>query len=947
MAEVKRIKIVVEGDDSDIKKMEDSLESGEKKARSFGDTAKVAIGTFAGQLMERAVDAVSDFVKSGVEGFGELQQKVANISTIKPTIDTSAVFDSLNMMTTRIPQTAAELGDALYDVFSSVEVTQKEGLQLVEQFGKGALGAQTDAKSFGTSIMGVMNAYKLSVSDAQHISDLFFTTVNKGVVSGAELASSLGPVTQAAKSAGQSTNTLFAAIAAVTKEGGPAAQNINNLNNVFQKLTTDKAVEGFKSLGIEVSQNGKFRDLASVLTDLKAKLDPLPEAVRAAKLNEIFPDAQARQGIQTLLSQLDFLKETIKDNGQAAGATEAAYEKMSGTFQSQSKLLQNSLSAIGIALASEVLPKLTPFISALAKDIPGAINQVGPSLRQVGQWFANTFSPIMPMVRDVAAFFVQQFGVVVGWFRENMPLIQATIQTVLAVIASLWERYGRDIKTIVSALLSAVLNAVKLAMQILTGDWRGAGQTILAILNNLWTAIKSIFNGIVLTIRGVGESIYNAAKDIGNSIWQGITGGMDAGKGRVAQAASGLANTATNSAQTSLDSHSPSRVFMDIGRDVVDGFILGISMRSPALGIAITQMVTDSVNEAVAAYEKAIAATEEKVKAVRRQLWVAMYGENSAAVLRFDNPDLPPDQARFYEGEIARLNGEIANVERRKAGQRLREGLGNSWADTWGNPFSSSFLTDFMPRPNTTLATSGFGLDGGIVGNRQNAGPRGVLPPGAGRALTDGDRARQLMAPFISAIEQSAQASGGRILDSLLGGNRRGNVLRSLWDEMANMGRDALGTLLGNELRRGMVGLMREVGGILTGQVNTLRVSTSQILSVVSSAYALIAASQRKRQFGFGSILGGVGGFLLGGPAGAIAGYNVGNALDNGDYTGALIGAATGYAAGSFTKAGAGTATRAVNVNQTIYGGIHNATDLDRVQTGLAASIRGEMLSTQ
>ena len=62
--------------------------------------------------------------------------------------------------------------------------------------------------------MGVMNAYGLSAEDATHVSDVFFNTVNKGVVTGPELAASLGPVTQSAKAAGVGLNEMGAMIAA-------------------------------------------------------------------------------------------------------------------------------------------------------------------------------------------------------------------------------------------------------------------------------------------------------------------------------------------------------------------------------------------------------------------------------------------------------------------------------------------------------------------------------------------------------------------------------------------------------------------------------------------------------------------------------------------------------------------------------------------------------------
>src|ERR1041385_8605929 len=96
----------------------------------------------------------------------------------------------------------------------------------------------TDAETFGTAVIGVMNAYKLSVADADHISDVFFNTVNKGVVTGQELARGLGVASAAAKQFGVDFDTLGALIVGVTKEGGEAAQNINNLVNLFSKITT-------------------------------------------------------------------------------------------------------------------------------------------------------------------------------------------------------------------------------------------------------------------------------------------------------------------------------------------------------------------------------------------------------------------------------------------------------------------------------------------------------------------------------------------------------------------------------------------------------------------------------------------------------------------------------------------------------------------------------------
>jgi TP901 family phage tail tape measure protein len=345
----------------------DALGDLNKGIANFGSVTRQALPASAA-LAGVGAGVAAGFAK-GVSSAGDLQQAVANISTIKPEIDTGDVFSALNAMSTRVPQSASQLGDALYNVFSSIEVTQTDALSLVEKFAKGAVGAQTDAKTFGTSVIGVMNAYGLSVGDADHISDVFFNTVKNGVVTGAELAASLGPVTQSAKSAGVDLDTLGGLIAGVTKEGGPAAQNINNLNNLLAKLNSKEAIKGFNALGVSLTDaDGNFRPILDVLTDTKAKLNDLTPAARNAAVLNMFQDFQARQGFTTILSQLDFVKKAVADNTGTAGAAASAYTTMASTFNSQTVLLGNAFGALLTTVGAQLIPALvaaTGFVGGL------------------------------------------------------------------------------------------------------------------------------------------------------------------------------------------------------------------------------------------------------------------------------------------------------------------------------------------------------------------------------------------------------------------------------------------------------------------------------------------------------------------------------------------------------------------------------------------------------
>lgn len=412
-------------------------------------------------------NALTGAMTSGAKGAIDLQQSVANISTVKPDIDTSKVFASLNEISTRVPQDAQKLGDGLYNIFSSVEVSTEDGLKLVEKFAKGAVGAATDAQTFGTAAMGVMNAYDLTVQDADHISDVFFNTVKSGVVTGQELAQNLGLVTQAAKLAGVDLDSLGGFIAGVTKEGGPAAQNMNNLNNLFMKITTKEAAAAFRDLGIQtVTATGAMRPQIDVLTDLKTKTDEMSAAGKIAALQKIFPDLQARAGASVIIDQLDFVKGAIAENITATGSAEAAYTRMSGTAKAQFTLLGNAFSSIQNTLIAEFLPAITSVTRALAENLPAA--------------FAAARAALAPMVDSI----------------KNA--VGGALQTVADKLAdtgaawAAWAAQAGDAGTAVSSTLTGTSKIVQALQFLLQGNFKAAWVDAKAAMGDFGKAMDAV-----------------------------------------------------------------------------------------------------------------------------------------------------------------------------------------------------------------------------------------------------------------------------------------------------------------------------------------------------------------------------------------------------------------------------------------------------------------------
>ncbi len=443
--------------------------------------------------------AVAAGLGKAVSAATQLQQTVANVKSIKPEIDATGVFDSLNAMQTRVAQSSDQLGKSLYNVFSSIDVSQAEGLALVEKFGRGAVAAQTDAETFGTSVIGVMNAYKLSVADTDHIQDVFFNTVKNGVVTGSELAGNLGLVTQSAKLAGVNIDELGALIAGVTKESGPASQNINNLNNLLLKLNTPEATKQFNALGIAtVDAAGNMRPVIDVMTDLKAKTDGMTESAKLAAIQKIFPDLQARAGAATIMSQLDNVNKFLDENRNHVGAANEAYETMSNTVQAKMQIIGQTINSAFTAIGGKILQLVQPVVSAIADNLAPALSNIG-------------------------------------------SIIEAVLGPAAAKLGELFGEIGREAGLVGTQLQNAF-------GQLQLGDFGGAFSTILHSLDELRVQmfgaggelINSLANGM---LQGANDLLTNVADQIAGFIAGFFIGNSPPPTGPLSQIQQGGANT--------------------------------------------------------------------------------------------------------------------------------------------------------------------------------------------------------------------------------------------------------------------------------------------------------------------------------------------------------------------------------------------------------------------
>ncbi len=89
-----------------------------------------------------------------------------------------------------------------------------------------------------------------------------------------------------------------------------------------------------------------------------------------------------------------------------------------------------------------------------------------------------------------------------------------------------------------------------------------------------------------------GEALRASFVDVGAAIPDGLEEGIKTNAGSASDAAGKLGIDALKSAKIALDSHSPSRKFVQVGSDVVSGLVLGITQGNSKVKTAANQMVT-------------------------------------------------------------------------------------------------------------------------------------------------------------------------------------------------------------------------------------------------------------------------------------------------------------------------------------------------------------------
>jgi len=410
-------------------------------ADKWGKSMKIA-----GGIMVAAVAAVAVTSLKMASDFDSAMREVNTMMLLNEE-EFGAFTKEVKEMARSLGVDAVDSAKALYQAISA-GVPKENVITFLEIATKAAIGGVTDTETAVDGLTTVLNAFKIPVSEAQHVADVMFTTVKGGKTTFEELSASMFQVAPIAAASGVSFEEVSAALATMTKQGVPTAIAVTQLRQAMvalQKPTVDmNKVIG--NLGYESGQ-AMLDELG-----LAESLNILRNASGGNNemLMKMFGSVEAGAAVLALTGEnAQMFATDIEAMGEAAGAATDAFDQMEMSTSRQMEKMKSQLKDMAISIGNALMPALQSFMKLLTPIIEkvGAWLEKNPALTAtilaivgglgglllVGGFLLPMLGTIISMAPMVGAAFTMMLGPV--------GLIIAGIAALIAIGILVWKNW--------------------------------------------------------------------------------------------------------------------------------------------------------------------------------------------------------------------------------------------------------------------------------------------------------------------------------------------------------------------------------------------------------------------------------------------------------------------------------------------------------------------------
>ena len=440
----------------------------EKKLKSVN---KIAMAGFVATTT--AVAGLSTAIISVGKGF---ETSMAKASTLfgDVNVDVGNLNSKVLELSNSTGIAATELSNSLYSALSAgVKVTEDmaSSMTFLERNSKLAIAGFTDVDTAVQSTAKVLNAYGMDVSEIDRVSGILMTTQNLGITTVGQLSASLAQVTPTAAAMKVSFEQVGASLALMTAKGTETSMATTQLNALFAELGkngTMGSLAMYEALETTDLAGKSFAEMMGEGVQLNTVLGYMSDHASDNGLSmlDMFSSIESGKAALSISSDMEAYDSNMQAMSNTAGVVDEAYEKMQDTFEGKSKILQESLTNVGITAYSKFQEPLKKSMDVAIESLDELSNstEFNESVDELAESFSGMLNVAIDLAKNVLPILIDSLS----WVLKNAKPIAVGLGTITATnkgmkllsIAS--KSYKDEMKLISVATKKATGTTVKL-----------------------------------------------------------------------------------------------------------------------------------------------------------------------------------------------------------------------------------------------------------------------------------------------------------------------------------------------------------------------------------------------------------------------------------------------------------------------------------------------------
>lgn len=567
----------------------------------------VAAGNLISDFAKSAGSQLAGIAKSAVSIGSAFETSLAKVTTIADTskLSTQQLSDQITAMSSKMGVAASDIAEATYQAISAGQDTSN-AVAFAGQASKLAAAGFTSSSSAVDILTTALNAYGMSADQATHVSDVLLTTQNLGKTSVDELSASMGKVIPLAAAYGVSVENLSSGLAVMTANGIATAEATTYTKSMLNELGDSGSTVGKilqKQTGKSFAQlNAEGKSLGDVLQILYNSVGGNSTAFAG-----LWSSVEAGTGALSLASGgADKFNSVLAQMQDSAGATEAAYETMTDTFQHKVESLQTLAENLGISLYNSMegslsdvaqwgIDCLTQLSTALTEGGPEAMLQAAGSI-----------------LSDLASGIAEQLP---GLMTTGVEIITQLAEDIVAATPAMLDTAAEVLGALVQGIIDAIPDLITSATEVVAGFVDYLGDNADAIVDAGVQLMESLVTGIANNLPALITSAAGLIAKFAAALIEHLPDILSCGAELLATLAQGIVRSLENLAEAALACIAKLIGVWDgsmdewghIGENIVQGIINGIAGLWGKLTSWVSGLIANLVGTASAAATTGVA----------------------------------------------------------------------------------------------------------------------------------------------------------------------------------------------------------------------------------------------------------------------------------------------------------------------------------------------------